>query len=147
MTPDERHLADVRQATNFRSVTRNDPSVQDIMETSVYSVIYHYEEAAGQWVKQKQEGPLFIVRRWVHLPVWLRWSRRGRSGRGRADRRDKAPEYALYMLNRLAVKNVTIPLVPGEMKLTAVDASMLQVARRGESVLALARKRLRGGVS
>lgn len=45
----------------------------------------------------------------------------------------KAPEYALYMLNRLAVKNVTIPLIPGEMKATAIDASMLQVARRGES--------------
>lgn len=37
------------------------------------------------------------------------------------------------MLNRQAVKNVTIPLVPGEMKATVIDASMLQVARRGES--------------
>lgn len=68
MTPDEQHLADVRQATNFRSVTRNDPSVQEIMDTSVYSVIYHYEAAAGEWVKQKQEGPLFVVRRWVWRP-------------------------------------------------------------------------------
>ena len=50
-----------------------------------------------------------------------------------ADPRDKAPEYALYMLNRQAVKNVTMPLVPGEMKLTVVDTSTLQVARRGES--------------
>lgn len=47
--------------------------------------------------------------------------------------RDKAPEYALFMLNRQTVKNVLIPLVPGEMKLTVVDASTLQVARRGES--------------
>lgn len=37
------------------------------------------------------------------------------------------------MLNRQTVKNVLIPLVPGEMKLTVVDASTLQVARRGES--------------
>lgn len=63
------------------------------------------------------------------------------------DARDKAPEYALYMLNRLAVKNVTLPLVPGEMKLTMVDAKMLQVARRGESVLPISRKRFRGRAS
>lgn len=47
--------------------------------------------------------------------------------------RDKSPEYALYMLNRQTVKNVTLPLVPGEMKVTVVDAATLQVARRGES--------------
>lgn len=50
------------------------------------------------------------------------------------DARDKSPEYALYMLNRQTVKNITLPLVPGEMKLTVVDASTLQVARRGESM-------------
>jgi hypothetical protein len=53
--------------------------------------------------------------------------------KSRTNLRDKAPEYALYMLNRQAVKNVTMPLIPGEMKLTVVDASTLQVARRGES--------------
>ena len=37
------------------------------------------------------------------------------------------------MLNRQNVKNVLIPLVPGEMKVTVVDDSTLQVARRGES--------------
>lgn len=47
--------------------------------------------------------------------------------------REKSPEYALFMLNRQTVRNVTIPLVPGEMKLTVVDTSTLQVARRGES--------------
>ena len=47
--------------------------------------------------------------------------------------RNKSPEYALYMLNRQTVKNVFMPLVPGEMKLSVVDASTLQVARRGES--------------
>jgi len=47
--------------------------------------------------------------------------------------RDKSPEYVLFMLNRQTVRNVTIPLVPGEMKLTVVDTSTLQVARRGES--------------
>lgn len=47
--------------------------------------------------------------------------------------RDKAPEYALYMLNRQAIKNITIPLVPGEMKATIGDATTLHLARRGES--------------
>ncbi|KAK1921591.1 hypothetical protein DB88DRAFT_498514 [Papiliotrema laurentii] len=103
-------IAAFKQSTNFRSVTRNDPSVVEILDTSVYSVIYLYDEAAGAWEKQKQEGPLFIVRR------------------------DKAPEYALYMLNRQAVKNVTMPLIPGEMKATIVDPTTLQVARRGEKV-------------
>ena len=50
------------------------------------------------------------------------------------DGRDKAPEYALYMLNRQAVKNVTMPLIPGEMKASIVDPTTLQVARRGESM-------------
>lgn len=39
------------------------------------------------------------------------------------------------MLNRQAIKNVFLPLVPGEMKLTVTDESTLQVARRGESEL------------
>jgi len=60
---DEQRKADIIQQTNFRSVTRNDPSVQEILGTSVYSVIYLYDEAAGAWEKQKQEGPLFVVRR------------------------------------------------------------------------------------
>jgi hypothetical protein len=47
--------------------------------------------------------------------------------------RDKAPLYALYMLNRQNVRNVTIPLVPGEMKVTVADIKMLQVARRKHS--------------
>lgn len=46
---------------------------------------------------------------------------------------EKSPEYLLYMLNRQTVKNPAIPLVPGEMKLTALDDGMLQVARRGDS--------------
>ncbi|KAK4687779.1 hypothetical protein P7C73_g2331, partial [Tremellales sp. Uapishka_1] len=103
---DDERLRSLRRETNLRSVSRNDPSVKDIIETSVYSTIYHYEEASNKWVKQKMEGSLFIVRR------------------------DKAPEYALFMLNRQTVKNPIIPLVPGEMKLTVVDKNMLQVSRR-----------------
>jgi hypothetical protein len=60
---DEQRKADIIQQTNFRSVTRNDPSVREILATSVYSVIYLYDEAAGAWEKQKQEGPLFVVKR------------------------------------------------------------------------------------
>lgn len=39
------------------------------------------------------------------------------------------------MLNRQTVKNVTIPLIKGEMKAKDVGEGMLQVARRGESEL------------
>ncbi|XAO21409.1 hypothetical protein I312_100158 [Cryptococcus bacillisporus CA1280] len=105
---DDQRLLDFRNATNFRSVKRADPSIIAILETSVYSVIYHYDERSDRWEKQKQEGPLFVVKR------------------------EKSPEYLLYMLNRQTVKNPAIPLVPGEMKLTTLDDGMLQVARRGD---------------
>nr|ODN93687.1 hypothetical protein L204_04871 [Cryptococcus depauperatus CBS 7855] len=111
-TTDE-HFIEFRDKTNFRSVKRADRSVSAILETSVYSVIYHYNEASSGWEKQKQEGPLFVVKRQVG---------------------EKSPEYMLYMLNRQTVKNPAIPLVPGEMKMTVVDAGMLQVARRGEKM-------------
>lgn len=65
LTPEEQQLQEYRRSTNFRSVTRSDPSVQEIIETSTYSTIYHYDEIKDAWEKQKQEGPLFIVRRWV----------------------------------------------------------------------------------
>jgi len=135
LSPEDQRLLDFRNTTNFRSVTRNDPSIIEIIETSVYSVIYHYDETAGAWEKQKQEGPMFIVGRWVGpylriLTASCIWELVANEGH-----RDKSPEYALYMLNRQMVKNVTLPLVPGEMKLTVVDTATLQVARRGESTL------------
>ncbi|WVQ75930.1 hypothetical protein IAR50_005565 [Cryptococcus sp. DSM 104548] len=108
MSTDDERLIEFRNATNFRSVKRADPSISEILETSVYSVIYHYDERSERWEKQKMEGPLFVVRR------------------------EKTPEYQLYMLNRQTVKNPAIPLVPGEMKMTVIDDGMLQVARRGE---------------
>ncbi|WRT64713.1 uncharacterized protein IL334_001647 [Kwoniella shivajii] len=108
MSDEEQKLLDYRNATNFRSVKRADPSVAQILDTSVYSVIYNYDEGSGKWEKQKQEGPLFVVNR------------------------DKSPEWSLYMLNRQGLKNPAIPLIPGEMKLTIVDRAMLQVARRGD---------------
>ena len=64
-TPEDERLAEFRNTTNFRSVTRNDPSIVDILGTSVHSVIYHYDEVAEGWEKQKQEGPMFVVQRWV----------------------------------------------------------------------------------
>ncbi|KIR27334.1 hypothetical protein I307_04144 [Cryptococcus deuterogattii 99/473] len=60
---DDQRLLDFRNATNFRSVKRADPSIIAILETSVYSVIYHYDERSDRWEKQKQEGPLFVVKR------------------------------------------------------------------------------------
>lgn len=60
-------FAEQRNAANLRSIVRSDPSVLEILETSVHSTIYHYvtpEGASdGEWIKQKAEGPMFIVRR------------------------------------------------------------------------------------
>lgn len=53
----------LRNATNLRIISRNDPAVNDIVETSTYAVVYHYDTDAGKWVKQKQEGTLFVLSR------------------------------------------------------------------------------------
>ncbi|WOO80721.1 mRNA-decapping enzyme 1B [Vanrija pseudolonga] len=98
--------AALRLQTNLRAVQRADPGLAEILDTANYTVIYHYGD--DRWIKQKQEGSMFVVRR------------------------TKSPEYALFLLNRAAIKNVTIPLVPGEMKAKVIDASMLQLQRRGE---------------
>jgi hypothetical protein len=58
-----------RAAANFRSVVRSDPAVLEILETSAHSTLYHYDsldhEGDPEWVKQKADGPMFIVRRSV----------------------------------------------------------------------------------
>ena len=54
-----------RTAANLRTVQRSDPSIVEILETSTHTVIYHWDEAEERWEKQKQEGPMFIVRRSV----------------------------------------------------------------------------------
>lgn len=56
-------IAAFRAQANLKSIVRSDPSVQTIVETSVYSTIYHFDTEANEWVKQKAEGPLFVVRR------------------------------------------------------------------------------------
>ena len=135
---DAEKLAELRYNTNFRSVTRNDPAVQALLDTSVYSVIYQYDEQTEAWEKQKQEGPMFVVKRCVGVFLFASgWGMRRMGGKKEGDKgtdpRNKDPVYALFMLNRQAVKNVTLPLIPGEIKCSIVDPSTLQVARRGES--------------
>ena len=49
--------------------------------------------------------------------------------------RDRAPEYELFMLNRQSFKNVAIPLVPGEMRVSDADDQAFVLAKRGESEL------------
>lgn len=68
-------------------------------------------------------------------PLAAEYQQEGHEEKEHADYRDKTPEYALFMLNRQAVKNVTIALVPGEMKATIGDTTTLHLARRGESGL------------
>ncbi|EIW71233.1 hypothetical protein TREMEDRAFT_56356, partial [Tremella mesenterica DSM 1558] len=107
-TPLSEQRMAARSAANLRTVARNDTAVVEILETSTYCVIYHWDEGTEKWDKQKMEGPMFIVRR------------------------DKAPQYALYLLNRQAVKNVLIPLTPGDMRVSVVDQNNMHIARRGE---------------
>lgn len=57
-----------RLQANLKSIHRSDTAVQAILSSSNYATIYHYEQEAGptgegEWVKQKAEGPLFVVKR------------------------------------------------------------------------------------
>lgn len=54
-----------RDSVNWRSVTRADPSVQQILNTCTFCSVFIFDVSKDEWVKQKQEGPLFLVRRWV----------------------------------------------------------------------------------
>ena len=65
--PSEEDFLDYRQAVNLKSIRRADSSVTDILVTSSYAVIYHYEPEKDSWEKVKQEGPLFVVRRYVDI--------------------------------------------------------------------------------
>lgn len=67
--------AALRLQTNLRAVQRADPSLAEILDTANYTVIYHYGD--DRWIKQKQEGSMFVVRRWVSL----RYRRRRRCAR------------------------------------------------------------------
>jgi len=52
-----------RDQVNWRSVTRADPSVQQIINTCTFSSVFIFDKVQDEWVKQKQEGPLFLVKR------------------------------------------------------------------------------------
>lgn len=66
-----------RNAANLKSIIRSDPNVLEILETSVYSTIYHWlskEDGDGEWAKQKLEGPTFIIKRYDFTPSLLHFS-------------------------------------------------------------------------
>jgi hypothetical protein len=56
---------------NLRVIQRADPGVMELLESAPYGTIYHYMMDTpgedGEWVKQKVEGPIFVVRRFVIL--------------------------------------------------------------------------------
>lgn len=137
--PEQVDLLAYRDSVNWRSVTRADPSVQQIINTCTFSTVYIFDTGRDEWVKQKQEGPLFLVRRSASLyfdGIQVH----------DADERDrnKEPEYGLYMLNRATVKNVLLPLIPGEIRVTPTSDDMLIVERRGEGELLFILKAERG---
>lgn len=65
---------------NLRSMQRTDPSIVEILESAAYGTIYHYRILGSaqepEWVKERKEGPIFIVRRCVISPVACRGQRR-----------------------------------------------------------------------
>ena len=61
--PSEDEFLDYRASINLKSIRRADPAAQEILLTSSYAVIYHFEPDKGTWDKVKQEGPLFVIRR------------------------------------------------------------------------------------
>ncbi|KLT41957.1 hypothetical protein CC85DRAFT_99952 [Cutaneotrichosporon oleaginosum] len=94
---------------NARVIGRKDPFFAEIIDSVGIVSVYNYVPSLGEYVKQPAMGPLFLIRR------------------------TKAPEYALYMINRSGVKNQFWGLYPTEMRIKAHDEDkLLEVARRGE---------------
>ena len=65
ISPEERELLAYRDSVNWRSVTRADPAVVQIINTCTFATVYIFDTGRDEWVKQKQEGPLFLVKRLV----------------------------------------------------------------------------------
>ncbi|BEJ16062.1 hypothetical protein CspHIS471_0506670 [Cutaneotrichosporon sp. HIS471] len=100
---------ETRNAVNARVIGRKDAFFTEIVENAGIATLYNYIPSVGTYVKQPAMGPLFLIRR------------------------TKAPEYALYMINRSGPKNHFWGLYPTEMRITAHDKDkVIEVARRGE---------------
>jgi hypothetical protein len=63
--PDEQAQLAYRDEVNRRSVARADPAVQEIIRTCTFCSVFIFDKVKDEWVKQKQEGPLFLVKRCV----------------------------------------------------------------------------------
>jgi hypothetical protein len=65
MSTEEEAIA-YRDQVNWRSVSRADPSVQQMLNTCSFCSVFIYDKVKDGWVKQNQEGSLFLVRRYVY---------------------------------------------------------------------------------
>jgi len=54
-----------RDQVNWRAVTRADPAVQQILNTCTFCSVFIFDKVKDVWVKQNQEGPLFLIKRLV----------------------------------------------------------------------------------
>ncbi|GMK55438.1 hypothetical protein CspeluHIS016_0204940 [Cutaneotrichosporon spelunceum] len=99
-----------RNSINARVIGRKDPFFVEIVENAGIATLYNYTPSVGTYVKQPAMGPLFLIRR------------------------SKAPEHALYMINRSGPKNHFWGLYPTQMRIKAHDEDkIIEVARRGET--------------
>lgn len=119
----DKQVEQIRRTANIRSISRTDPAIVDILESTDHATVFLNDDN-GAWKKTKMEGPTFIVQRQV--PPWSQsWIRL-------TPCRSKKPYYAVFMLNRMALNNVLIPLTPGEIKTVLLDDELLQIRKRGE---------------
>lgn len=64
-TPEEEKLNAYRDLLNRRAVSRSDPAVTEILETCTFVSLWIFDTVVEEWRKQKQEGALFLLKRWV----------------------------------------------------------------------------------
>lgn len=78
--------SDTRSAFNIKVLKRHDPSIESILHSASFVVLYLYNSAKGAWSKSGIEGPMFLFRRTA------------------------SPHYGIFVLNRNGVENFCVPL-------------------------------------
>jgi hypothetical protein len=58
---------------NLKVLQRHDPSIESIIESATYVVLYHYEDDG--WKKEGIEGSMFIYKRSVRPSLQLKRTR------------------------------------------------------------------------
>ncbi|KAJ3126345.1 hypothetical protein HK098_007609 [Nowakowskiella sp. JEL0407] len=78
----------IRFAMNLNVLKRHDATVVSILDSSSHVVVYTFEPSSQSWNKRGIEGTMFVLQRNI------------------------SPYYSVFILNRLNIENLNVPLSP-----------------------------------